>query len=44
LHSTKWSDGKKKKGGKLLSSKNNSIQLQREKRNMDTQFLTPTKQ
>jgi hypothetical protein len=26
LHSTKWSNGKKKKGWKPLSSKNNSIQ------------------
>jgi hypothetical protein len=26
LHSTKWSDGKKKKGWKLLPSKNNLIQ------------------
>jgi hypothetical protein len=26
LHSTKWSNGKKKKGWKLLSSKKNTIQ------------------
>jgi hypothetical protein len=44
LHSTKWSDEKKKIGGKPHSSKNNSKQDSVENGEMDTQFLTPTKQ
>jgi hypothetical protein len=45
LHSSKWSDGKKKKGWKTLSSKKNNLySIQREMKKMDTQFLTPTKQ
>jgi hypothetical protein len=42
LHSTKWSDGKKKKGWKPLLSKKNSIQDS--VGNEENGYLTSTKQ
>jgi hypothetical protein len=36
--------GRRKRDGKHSPQKNNLIQIQREMKKMDTQFLTPTKQ
>jgi hypothetical protein len=45
LYSTKWSDGKNKKGWKPLSSKKViQYRIEREMKKMDTHFLMPTKQ
>jgi hypothetical protein len=44
LHNTKWSDGKKKGWKPLASKKKNPIQISLGNEEMDTHFMTPTKQ